>query len=57
MQVSVISENTPAGVSLDIATTYSMPQAIASCSVGLISGGLIDRGVQVRPSAYLHSAP
>jgi MFS family permease len=46
--VSVIAENTPAGVEIDVATTFAAPQAVASCLFGLMSGWLIDKGYEVR---------
>lgn len=46
--VSVIAENTPDGVEIDVATTFAAPQAFTSCAFGLISGILVDKGYNVK---------
>ena len=46
--VSVIAENTPHGVEIDVATTFAAPQAFTSCVFGLISGILVDKGYDVK---------
>lgn len=46
--VSVIAENTPEGVEVDVATTFAAPQALTSCAFGLISGMLVDKGYNVK---------
>ena len=46
--VSVIDENTPAGVEVDVATQFAAPQALTSCAFGLISGILVDKGYDVK---------
>ncbi len=46
--VSVIAENTPPGVEVDVATHFAAPQAFTSCAFGLISGILVDKGYDVK---------